>query len=55
MPSRPMQKETSFALDGRILKTFMKLADRLNRSVSVLLRLVAAKLRADKIRLCVAS
>ena len=54
MPSRQMQRETSFAFDGRTLKTFRRLADRLNRC-SVLPRLVAAKLRADKIRLCVAS
>ncbi len=51
MTSRPLQKKTSLAFDDRTLKTFRKHADRLNLSLSALLRLVAAKLEAGDIRL----
>ncbi len=51
MASKDLQKKTSVAFDDRTLKTFRKQADRLNLSVSALLRLMAAKLEAGEIRL----
>ena len=51
MASKELQKKTSLAFDDRTLKTFRKQADRLNLSVSALLRLMAAKLEAGEIRL----
>ncbi len=51
MPSKQLQRKTSLAFDDRTLKTFRKHAERLNLSVSALLRLIAAKLEAGDIRL----
>jgi len=51
MASKDLQKKTSVAFDDRTLKTFRKQADRLNLSVSALLRLMAAKLEAGEIKL----
>jgi len=51
MASKELQKKTSVAFDDRTLKTFRKQADRLNLSVSALLRLMAAKLEAGEIKL----
>ena len=45
-----LQKKTSVAFDDRTLKSFRKQADRLNLSVSAVLRLVAAKLESGEIR-----
>ncbi len=51
MPTKQLQKKTSLAFDDRTLKTFRKQADRLNLSLSALLRLMAAKLEAGEIKL----
>ncbi len=51
MPSKELQKKTSLAFDDRTMKTFRKHADRLNLSVSALLRLIAAKLETGDVRL----
>lgn len=51
MASHQLQKKTSLAFDDRTMKTYRKHAERLNLSVSALLRLVAAKLEAGEIRL----
>lgn len=45
------QRKTSLALDERTLKTFRRTAERLNLSVSALLRLLAAKLESEDIKL----
>ena len=44
MPGKQLQKKTSLAFDDRTMKTFRKHADRLNLSLSALLRL---ELRRD--------
>jgi len=49
MPSQP-QKKSSLAFDNCTMKTLRKHADRLNLSISALLRLLAAKLEAGEIR-----
>ncbi len=51
MPSKELQKKTSLAFDDRTMKTFRKHPDRLNLSVSALLRLIAAKLETGDVRL----
>jgi len=51
MAPRELQRKTSLAFDDRTLKTFRKHADRLNLSVSALLRLIAAKLEAGEIKI----
>ena len=51
MPTKQLQKKTSLAFDDRTMKTFRKQADRLNLSVSALLRLIAAKLESGEVRL----
>lgn len=51
MATHQLQRKTSLAFDDRTLKTLRKHADRLNLSMSALMRLMAAKLEAGEIRL----